>query len=370
MGDWDEPLDGDWPGVPAPDRLLHEPIVDGNAVAQLAALLEDARSPTLVVGAGVDTPAGWQAMVRLAERLSCSVWQDTFSSRAGFPQDHPLFAGHLPWRRSELRSLFAEHDLVLAVGTPAFRLYLYDSGPLVGPETRVAVVSENHEEILRSRSDLALNASPAAVCAQLAELVAQRNGEVEPFERPPAPDPPAAGEPLRAAHLVQALAERLPADAILVEEAPSTRPEILARISVREPLGFVAVANGALGFGLAGAVGLRMALPQRPVVALLGDGSAMYSIQALWTAARYKVGALFVVVGNGGYAIMDELAEARGAPGPWPSFETISPAKIAEGLDCPSRRIESDDELTTALDEAIPTLHERTEPLLLDVRVA
>ena len=74
----------------------------------------------------------------LAERLACPVWQDTFSSRAGFPQDHPAFAGHLPWRRSELRSLFSGNDLVVAVGTPAFRLYLYDPGTIVGPGTRVA----------------------------------------------------------------------------------------------------------------------------------------------------------------------------------------------------------------------------------------
>ncbi|HEY7019284.1 MAG TPA: thiamine pyrophosphate-binding protein [Gaiellaceae bacterium] len=370
MGDWDEELGDDWPGVPAPELLLHEPIVDGGAVAQLAELLEAGRSPALVVGAGVDTPEGWEATVGLAERLSCPVWQDTFSSRAGFPQDHELFAGHLPWRRSELRSLFAAHDLVLALGTPAFRLYLYDSGPLVGPETRVAVVSESHEEILRSPCDLALNASPAAVCAELAQRLPQRNGAVLRFERPTPPAPPADGGPLQAAHLVQALAERLPADAILVEEAPSTRAEILARIAVRRPLGFVAVANGALGFGLAGAVGLRMALPDRPVVALLGDGSSMYSVQALWTAAHYGVGALFVVVGNGAYAIMDELADARGAPGPWPAFDTLSPALVAEGLGCPSRRIETHDELTSALDEAIPTLHERREPLLLDVRIA
>jgi benzoylformate decarboxylase len=327
-------------------------------------------SPALVVGAGVDTPEGWAGMVALAERLSCPVWQDTFSSRHGFPQDHPLFAGHLPWRRSELRALFAGNDLLVAIGTPAFRLYLYDPGPLVEPGTRVAVVGDDPEDVLRSPCELALLAPPAAVCADLAARIPQRSGAVEPFRRPPAPEPPATGEPLRAAHVVAALAERLPKDAILVEEAPSNRPETLARIATREPLGFVAVANGALGFGLAGSIGLRMALPDRPVLALIGDGSATYSVQALWSAAHYGVGVVFVVMGNGGYAVMDELARLHGAPGAWPALEALDLATIAAGLGCASERVTTHDELIRVLDDAVGGLRDRAQPLLIDVRVA
>lgn len=369
MGDWEEPVGDGWPGPAAPARLLAAPAVDPAAVAELAELVRAASAPALVVGAGVDSSEGWAAMVALAERLACPVWQDAFSSRAGFPQDHALFAGHLPWRRSELRELFAGNDLVLAVGTPAFRLYLYDPGLLVEPTTRVAVVGDDPDEVLRSPCDLALLAPPAIVCAQLAEAVPQRSGTVEPFRRPPAPAPPADGEPLRAAHVVAALAERLPEDAILVEEAPSTRPEMLARVATRAPLGLVAVANGALGFGLAGAVGLRMALPNRPVLALLGDGSSTYSVQALWSAAHYGVGVVFVVIGNGRYAVMDELARAHGAPGAWPAFDSLDLATVAAGMGCPAQRVVTHDELVRALDEAVAGLRDRREPLLLDVRV-
>ncbi len=370
MGDWEEEVGDDWPGPAAPGRLLTASAADPAAVAELAELIGAATSPALVVGAGVDTPQGWAGLVALAERLACPVWQDTFSSRAGFPQDHPLFAGHLPWRRSELRELFAGNDLVVAVGTPAFRLYLYDPGLLVEAGTRVAVVGDDPEDVLRSPCDLALLAPPAAVCAELAARLPQRTGSVEPFLRPPAPDPPAAGELLRPAHVLAALAERLPRDAIFVEEAPSTRPEMLRRIAIREPLGFVAVANGALGFGLAGSVGLRMALPNRPVLALIGDGSATYSAQAIWSAAHYGVGVVFVVMGNGSYAIMDQLAQLHGAPGAWPALDSLDLATVAAGLGCASERIATHDELIRALDDAVVGLRERKQPLLLDVRVA
>jgi benzoylformate decarboxylase len=370
MGDWQEKIGEEWAGPSAPDRLLLSAAVDPAVVAELAELVGSSSSPVLVVGAGADTHEGWAGTVALAERLACPVWQDTFSSRHGFPQDHPLFAGHLPWRRSELRALFAGHDLVLAVGTPAFRLYQYDPGPLVPPGTRVAVVGDDPEDVLRSPCDLALLAAPGVVCSGLAARLEQRAGSVEPFRRPPAPEPPAGGEPLRPAHVLAALAERLPQDAVLVEEAPSNRPETLARIATREPLGFVAVANGALGFGLAGAVGLRMALPGRPVLALIGDGSATYSVQALWSAARYGAGVLFVVMGNGAYAVMDQLAELHGAPGAWPALDPLDLAGVAAGFGCASERIATHDDLIRALDAVLPSLRERTTPLLLDVRVA
>ena len=367
--DWAEPLDDAWAGPAAPDRLLHGQAVDPVSIDALAELLAAASAPALVVGAGLDTPEGWEGVTALAERLACPVWQDTFSSRAGFPQDHELFAGHLPWQRSALRETFAGNDLVLAAGTLAFRLYLYDGGPLVPPGTRVAVVSDDPEDVQRSRCDLAVLASPGKACAELAARMPRREGIVQAMQRPAAEPLPAPGEALRAVHVLDALATRLPRDVILVEESPSTRPEMLRRIAVRSPLGFVAVANGALGFGLSSAIGLRLALPQRPVVALLGDGSSMYTVQALWTAASYGVGVVVIVIANGRYAVMDELAQLHGAPGAWPSFGSLELATIAAGMGCAARRIATHDELVSALDETMPTLHTRTEPLLLDVHV-
>jgi benzoylformate decarboxylase len=113
-----------------------------------------------------------------------------------------------------------------------------------------------------------------------------------------------------------------------------------------------------------------MALPERPVVAVVGDGSSLYSIQALWTAGRYRVGVLFVILSNGGYVIMDRLAERHGGDAPWPSFEVVDIGALAEGFGCPARRIRTHDELLAALDEVLPTLATREEPLLLDVAIA
>ena len=369
MDDWDAPAGEAWE-VAAPAALVRATAADPGAVQRLAGMISAAHAPVLVVGAGADDAETWAALVDLAELLRCPVWQESFGARAGFPQDHRLFAGHLPPDRTRLREVLGGHDCVVVVGAPVLRQYGYDDGPLVPEGTSVIVVSDDPAEVHRSPADLALLAPPASVCAALTALLEPRDTALpEPMRRPPAPPPPRPGEPLLGGHVLAALAERLPADAVLVEECPSNRPELHARVPARRPLGFVSAAMGGLGFALPGATGLRLALPDRPVVAVVGDGSALYGIQALWSAGHYRAGALFVVLANGGYRVMDRLAELHGGTGPWPSFH-VDMAALANGLGCPARRVVTYDELIGVLDEVIPGLAGREEPLLVEVVVS
>ena len=369
MNDWLAPAEQP-EELAAPERVLRGSAPDPSAVAELAAAVTAARSPALVVGAGADSPETWAALVRLAERLRCPVWQESFGARAGFPQDHPQFAGFLPGDRPGLRERLAPHDLVVTVGTAAFRQYAFAEGPLTPEGTRVIVVTDDPAEAHRSPAALAIVAPPAGVCSALADVVPQRDGPApQPFRRPDPPAPPGPGEPMRAGHVLAALAERLPRDAVLLEESPSSRPEIHARLPAREPLGFLSAAMGGLGFAVPGATGVKMALPDRPVVAVVGDGSTLYGVHGLWSAAHYGVGALYVVLANGGYAVMDRLAELHGGAGPWPSF-SVDVSAIARAFGCSALRIEAHAELLQTLDEVVPKLAGRREPLLLEVVVA
>jgi len=369
MGDWVEPADELAAGAPA--RILRPHRVSPEQVAELAGLLAGAESPALVVGAPGGGQDGWDAVVALAERLGCPVWQEPFTRAVGFPQDHPLFAGQLQWQRRVMRDTLACYDLVLTVGTGAFRAYLFDEPvALVGPETRVAVLTADPNEAHRSPCELAVVAPVAEACRALAQQLPVRAGEPpEPMRRPAPLPPPPPGEPLRPGHVLDALSERLPRDVLLVEECPSTQPELYRRIPVRVPFGFLSTANGCLGFGLAGSIGLRMGLPDRPVVAVLGDGSTTYAIQALWSAARYDVGVLLVVLANGGYAIMDTLARRQGGSAAWPRFDSVDIAGLARSFGCPAVRVETHDDLIRVLDEVLPELASRREPLVLQAVV-
>jgi benzoylformate decarboxylase len=166
------------------------------------------------------------------------------------------------------------------------------------------------------------------------------------------------------------VAERWPADGVLVEESPSSRSELLARFPARAPLGWLGNANGGLGFGLGGAVGVRMAAPQRPVMAVVGDGSAMFGIQALWSAAHYGIGVLMIVMSNGSYGVMDAQAGWQDKRAPWPQFPGVDIAQIARGLGCPATRVETYEEMAETLGEALDGLAARSEPLLVEAVIA
>jgi benzoylformate decarboxylase len=382
MDDWSAEV-GDDLGRAAPRDVLHGSPESPAAADRLVAVLDDAESPAIVVGAGADDAESWAALAALADRLGAPVWQEAFGARAGFPQDHPRFAGHLPAGRSRLREVLAPHDVVLVAGTAAFRQYPFEPGPLVGAGTTVAVVSDDAAEVHRSDAALAVHAAPAPLCRAVAarlrsrpvpapSTVWHRSHETRAVPHRAQREGPLRAEregPLRAADVFTALAERLPADVVLVEETPSTRPDLHRLLPARQPRGFVSAAMGGLGFGLPAAAGLRLGDPARPVVAVLGDGSALYQVQGLWSAARYGCGVLYVVLTNGRYAIMDRLAEKQGGKPPWPAFEDVDLTAMAGSLGCPARRVTTYGELVEVLDDVVPGLAARTEPLLLDVNV-
>ena len=174
MGDWLEPADDHAAGWP--ERTIRSATVAATDVRELAEMIDAAAAPALVVGRGGDGADSWESVVSLAERLRCPVWQESFARAAGFPQDHPQFAGHLPWRRRLMREALGGHDLVIAIGTNAFRLYLFEEpGPLVGAGTRVAVLTDDPAEAYRSPASLAVVAPVGPACAALAEQVAERD---------------------------------------------------------------------------------------------------------------------------------------------------------------------------------------------------
>jgi len=370
MDDWSAEFDGDL-GTGVPTSVVRTGTDPAAAVDHLLPLLTDALAPALVVGAGADSRAGWDALIGLAERLGAPVWQEAFGARAGFPQDHPYFAGHLPAGRAGLREALQGHDVVLVVGASAFRQYGYEPGRLVPLGVTVAVLSADPTQLHQSAADVALLGDPATVCAALAARLPERD-VVESWRRPALsePEPEPVDGKLRPEHVFTALAERLPRDAVVVEETPSSRPDLHRLLPARSPGGFLSAAMGGLGFALPAAAGLRMGDPSRPVVAVLGDGSSLYAIQGLWSAARYECGALFIVLSNGRYAVMDQLAARHGGKPPWPGFGEVSISGLASSLGCKALRINTHMALLAALDEVIPSLATRTEPLLLEVTVS
>ncbi|MFC5500891.1 thiamine pyrophosphate-dependent enzyme [Lysinimonas soli] len=338
----------------------------GTAATRLATALGSAARPVIVAGSGAATLRSWAALEQISAKLGAPVWQEPFGARPGFRQNAASFRGLLSAGRAGVRDQLAGHDLVFVVGAQSLRQYGYEPGPLFAEGTRVIVLSDEIGKAVVSTADLAVVAS---VDSTLEALARHLPGGPDGVGDTPLPAPPAS-DVLTPPQVYGALARRLDADAAVFEETPSSRDDLVRYCPARSPLGYISAAMGGLGFAMPTAVGLRMASPKRQVVAIVGDGSAIYSIQALWSAQRYEAGVLFVILANGRYAIMDRLASLAGGMRPWPGFGDLSFEQLAAGFGCRSQLVTTVDELDEALDVLVPLLREGTEPMVLIADVA
>mgnify|MGYP003375529909 CR=1 FL=1 len=256
-------------------------------LAQLGDALDACARPAFVIGAALDRDGAWDAVVQLAERHSARVFAAPMSGRCGFPEDHRLYAGVLPAARERIVEALAGHDLVAALGAPAFTYHVEGRGPHVPAGTRLVQLIDDPNVAAWTPLGLSVVGS---IRLGLLDLLARPAPPARPLPprrepRPPAP-PPASGERMSVAHVLQMLdALRDPAS-VIVEEAPTARPVLQRHLPIYRSQTYYAMCSGGLGFGLPAAVGVALARPGARIIAVIGDGSAMYSIQALWTAAQ------------------------------------------------------------------------------------
>jgi benzoylformate decarboxylase len=343
--DWDAPAD------PLPPRHLTKWLLPAGAdLDRIIEMLTVAAQPVLVLGSKVASEGARGRVVELAERLQAPVLVAPVASRSPFPEDHPLFRGFLLPVASEIRAQLADYDLVVVIGAPVFPYHVPSSGPPVGANTTlVQIVDDPRQAALAQLGDTIVGSVGPVIDTLLDKLAPIGDIRVTtPMAHPTAKAPIAPGMSPEA--VMATLSQRLPPDTIIVEEAPTHRNAMHDHLPITRNRDFYVAASGGLGWGMPAAVGIAMAQPRRPVVCLIGDGSSLYSIQALWTAAQHNVNVVFVVLNNGGYAAMKafgELLRVKDAPGldlPDLNFE-----QLAAGFGLHATRVSTHSELVDAL---------------------
>ncbi|MEW2512415.1 benzoylformate decarboxylase [Streptomyces sp. NPDC046870] len=309
--------DWDRPALPLATRKVGTVLnADPELLAETGRALAGARSPAFVVGAEVDREQALDDVVELAEAHGARVWAAPMSHRCSFPERHPLFAGFLPPVREGIAAELAKHDMVLVLGAPAFTYHVPGEGPFLPPGTRLHQLTDDAQRAAWTPEGTSVLTSVRPAVRQLLAAHRPDRPRPRPAPRRPAERVEATGPYVTAPYLVQTLADLRPQGSVIVEEAPSTRPVMCEHLPNDGPDSFFTTAGGALGYGLPAAVGMALARSDRQVIAVLGDGSAMYAIQALWSAARLGVRLAVVVVDNGGYATVDSFARRFGIDKP------------------------------------------------------
>lgn len=361
--DWQKPCE------PVQARVVStETRPEPRVLAAIGDTLDAAKRPAFVVGAAVDRDAAWDEVVALAERHNAAVWVAPMSGRCGFPEDHRLFAGFLPAMREKIVSLLAGHDVIFALGAAAFTYHVEGFGPHVPPGAQLVQLIEDPGIAAWAPVGTSVVGSIRLGVQDLLARPAPATRAL-PAPRPPRPrvEPSAL---MTVAYVMQTLAEVRDAASIVVEEAPSSRPAMQSYLPILQSETFYTMCSGGLGHGLPAAVGIALARPDKKVIGLIGDGSSMYSIQALWSAAQLRLPITFIILKNRRYAALQEFAPTFGfkaedklAGTDLPDLDFLA---LARGQGCDAVHVRDAAKLHEVLREALQS----SRPILVEVDVA
>jgi benzoylformate decarboxylase len=376
--------------------LDHRVRPPAEALGRAAEVLAAAANPAILAGSRVVEAGASDELARLAERLGAVVIAEpgTTHGRLPFRSDHPLAAQGLPLWSPEVRKRLDEYDVILVVGMDLLRQYVYHEPARPIPE-HIRLIHLDADPWQMNKNyplEVGLIGDPGTGLAELERLVAEhltaeqveaarRRGKAhaevhrrqadalrERAARERATRPPT---PLA---LMAAIARVLPENIAVVEEAVTTTNTYLERLgAVRNHTGYFGHRGWGLGWGLGCAIGAKLAWPERPVLALLGDGAAMYGIQGLWTAARERIPVTFVICNNAQYQILKvgarNMGLAHAREGQFVGLDLVDPeidyVALARSLGVTAVRLTESDAVADAVAESLAA----SEPRLIDVPI-
>lgn len=375
LDDWDKPALEEQAVVRSvPQRIGYDP----TRLQEFADALNAAKNPVLIYGSAIARGQGWDEGIKLAEKLNIPVWAAPASERPAFPETHPLYAGGLPFAIKPLCEKLEGHDLAIVIGAPVFRYYPYVAGSYIPEGLRLLHITDDPIEIGRAPVGDSLLSDAVLAIKGLTDLVQARATQSHVITKqahnmaphPAALEPEAKQSVLSATELFRALREVSPKESILVEESPSNLGELHREWPIEAPDSFYTFASGSLGWNLPASVGIALGEQDsgrnRPVVAIIGDGSMQYSIQGLWSAAQHKLPILFVIPKNSEYAILKSFAVLEETPGvPGLNIPGLDIVALAKGYGCFAQRVETVEQVKSACKDAFS----RQGPTVLEVTI-
>lgn len=359
------------------------------AMERLADRLLAAARPAILTGPEIVTSDALAEAARFAETLGAPAYQQTVPYGAHFPSEHPCFLGALSRDQRQVREMLEPYDLLIVLGADVLRMSVSNDVDPLPPGLAIVQIGlcdwemgKNYPTELAIRGDVkeTLGALIPVLRTKGGDGLAQRarratlalgkkNWSAKRRALRAALEGASPVKPIDADWLMMRIVDALPDDAIVVDEGVTASRSLLRLLAFRDRYGYHGLASGGIGWGIAAAVGVQIAHPARPVLAVIGDGSAMYSVQALWTAANLDSPITYVIANNNGYRILKQRLLAFHGSDRFVGMDLREPAidfvALARSLGVDARRIEEPDDVKPALDAALAN----DGPNLLDVRI-
>ena len=358
-----------------------------SALQAIGDMLSKAKRPAILAGQELAMRDAFGETAELAELLGAAVFASSIPYSAQFPSEHPAFMGTLTRLQKQVRDTLAPYDLLLVLGADLLRMSVYSPVEPLPPELPVIHVSERPHELGKNyRTDVAVQADVRETLKALLPLVrktADRHAAQARLQSVTSQnwsaqrdkarvDAMLAAEtrPIDPTYLMLRFTESLPRDAVVVDEGLVSTNSLPKFLVNRGPRDYYGLASGGLGFAVPGAVGISMALPGRPIAAMVGDGSAMYAIQGLWTAAHHQLPITYVIANNRGYRIIKERLVSFRKTDRFTGMDLREPdidfVSIGKSFGIAARRVTDPQDIAPALREGFAS----GRPNLIDMRVA
>ena len=365
---------------------------DREKIEEAARLLASAKNPAVIAGDGCARSGAVPDVVRLVETAAARAHTEPLNALMDFPTGHPLYAGPLFANAKQVRAQLEGVDVILAIGVNNLVPLVYTGARMLPDGVRLIQINSGDHELGKNYpTEVAILADPRAAIDELIEcftslvsgpagemikrrgdLIAAKISEARAAFAEQASKSPESG-PMSPGFVAREMRAATAPNAVLVDESVTSTAFVRTMFELVEPNTYFYAKGGSLGLGMPAAVGVKLAMPDRQVICAVGDGTAMYSIQSLWTAARYKLGVAFVVFNNASYMILKGgLLAAGGAAakrGVFPGMDITDPevdfVRLAGSMGVAARRACSAKELRPALDWAL----NQNGPTLVDVAI-
>ena len=359
-----------------PTRINTQVLPNQETLNTLALAILKAKNPAIVAGHEVASRDALEEAGELALTMGAPVFQQTIPYSAQFKSEHPTFLGALSRNQKVCREQLETHDLVVFLGSDVLRMSVFSEIDPLPSHIKIVQIGERDWELGKNYpAELAIRANVKETTSALIKLlrnmmsdgnksaaakrlmdVERRNWSSKKIERIAQAQSFDNTKPINTLKLMMELARSIPKDCVVIEEALSSSVNLLNYLPLKDHQGYFGLASGGIGFAMAGAIGVSLALPDRPIVALVGDGSSMYSIQALWTAAHLKRPITYVISNNQGYKILKQRLMSFRGTDRYIGMNITDPAidyvKLSESMGVPAIRIEDPGDLNDALTHA------------------
>ena len=373
-----------------PSRIDQRVRPGDDLLDELVDRMLSAKRPVILAGRELSDRDALAEATLLAEQLGAAVYLEPVPYNVRFPAEHPNNLGDITRNQKVVRQTLESYDLLICLGSDLLRMSPYSPVEPLPDDLPVVHISERQWEIgknyatemgvcadvkttLQALLPVLENRKPDGYQDQAAARNAQiqsDNWTVKRQRKVAELSQRATQTPIDQNYLMYLISESLPADAIVVEEALTSAPAMASLLKANERRSYYGLASGGLGFGVPGAVGVSLAQPDRQVVAVLGDGSAMYSIQALWTAAHFRLPITFVLVNNRSYRVIKERLQALRGTDQFVAMDMSDPpidfVHVATGLGVDAISITDPSQIREALQSSLAQRGPRLIEVIVD----